>query len=157
MVKYYLKREVTDLDNTLRDVAQISRRALRDLIIILAITTLSIASISILHGFDRFAQWQERQGLIRIDELILLITVGVLDFAVFFCRRWRELQEARAAVKRLRGLLPICASCKKIRDDKGYWNQLEAYIQNNSGAKITHGMCPDCAKRFYGVAFEGIE
>jgi len=145
------------MDNEPREGAYIKRGAFRDLIVILAITTLSVASASTLHGFDKFAQWQERHGLVRIDELILLITVGVLDFAVFFCRRWRELQEARAAVKTLRGLLPICASCKKIRDDKGYWNQLEAYIQNNFGAKITHGMCPDCAKRPYGVPFEGIE
>ena len=145
------------MDSKIRQVPQLKKRAFRDLIIILAITTVAAASASTLHGFDKFAQWQERQGLIRIDELILLITVGVLAFAVFFCRRWRELQEARAAVKTLRGLLPICASCKKIRDDKGYWNQLEVYIQNNFGAKITHGMCPDYAKRLYGVPFEDIE
>ena len=145
------------MDNKPGENVQIKRRAFRDLIIILAITTLSVASASTLHGFDKFAQWQERQGLIRIDELILLITVGVLAFAVFFYRRWRELQEALAAVKTLRGLLPICASCKKIRDDKGYWNQLEVYIQSNFGAKITHGLCPDCAKRLYGVPFEAVE
>lgn len=145
------------MDNKPREVAQIKRRAFRDLIIILAITTLSVATVSTLHGFDKFAQWQERHGLVRIDELILLIMVGVLAFAVFSYRRWRELQEALAAVKTLCGLLPICASCKKIRDDKGYWNQLEAYIQNNFDAEITHGICPDCAKRLYGVAFEGIE
>jgi len=48
-------------------------------------------------------------------------------------------------------MLPICASCKKIRDDKGYWNELEAYIQENSEAEFTHGFCPDCMKKLYGV------
>lgn len=49
----------------------------------------------------------------------------------------------------LRGLLPICASCKKIRDDQGYWHHLEAYIQANSEADFSHGICPDCAERLY--------
>jgi hypothetical protein len=150
-----IEREVYDMDS--KSVPQIRGRGSKDLIVILAITTLSIAGVSALHGFDKFAQWQERNGLVRIDELILLVTVGILALAVFSYRRWRELQEAFPTVKTLRGLLPICASCKKIRDDKGYWNQLEVYIQDNFGAKITHGMCPDCAKRLYGVPFEGIQ
>ncbi len=60
-----------------------------------------------------------------------------------------ELSEALANVKQLSGLLPICANCKKIRDDTGYWNQLEHYISQHSGAGFTHGICPDCAKELY--------
>jgi PAS domain S-box-containing protein len=60
-----------------------------------------------------------------------------------------ELQDALGKVKLLSGLLPICSSCKKIRDDKGYWTQLEAYIQQHSDAHFTHGICPDCAKRLF--------
>ena len=60
-----------------------------------------------------------------------------------------ELKDALHTVKTLSGLLPICASCKKIRDDNGYWNQIESYIQTHSEAKFSHGMCPDCAKQFY--------
>jgi DNA-binding response OmpR family regulator len=59
-----------------------------------------------------------------------------------------QLQEALARVKTLSGLLPICAWCKKIRDDKGYWNHVEAYIKDRSEADFTHGICPDCAKQF---------
>ncbi len=55
-----------------------------------------------------------------------------------------RLQEALANIKTLKGLLPICASCKKIRDDQGYWNQLEAYIEKHSEALFTHGLCPKC-------------
>jgi FixJ family two-component response regulator len=60
-----------------------------------------------------------------------------------------ELQTALAKVKQLSGLLPMCASCKKIRDDKGYWNQIEAYISEHSQADFTHGICPECVKKLY--------
>jgi len=60
-----------------------------------------------------------------------------------------QLQGALAEVTNLSGLLPICSSCKKIRDDKGYWNQIEAYIQKHSGAQFSHGICPDCAQKLY--------
>jgi len=60
-----------------------------------------------------------------------------------------ELQDALANIKTLRGLLPICSYCKKIRDDKDYWNRIESYIQDHSGAEFTHGMCPECLKKLY--------
>ncbi|MGD0022881.1 MAG: sensor with HAMP domain protein, partial [Smithellaceae bacterium] len=60
-----------------------------------------------------------------------------------------ELQNALADVNQLSGLLPICAYCKKIRDDKGYWNQIEAYLQKHTEAEFSHGICPDCEKKFY--------
>lgn len=60
-----------------------------------------------------------------------------------------ELKKALSEVKTLSGFLPICASCKKIRDDNGYWNQIESYIKAHSGAEFSHGICPDCAKKFY--------
>jgi PAS domain S-box-containing protein len=60
-----------------------------------------------------------------------------------------DLRQALHEVKTLSGLLPICASCKKIRDDKGYWNNLEKYIGEHSGAEFTHGICPECAQRLY--------
>ncbi len=60
-----------------------------------------------------------------------------------------ELQEALEKVKVLSGLLPICASCKDIRDDRGYWKQVEVYIQDHSEAAFTHSICPDCTKRLY--------
>lgn len=59
-----------------------------------------------------------------------------------------ELKEALENVRTLKGMLPICASCKKIRDDKGYWYQVETYIRDHSDATFTHGICPDCAKKF---------
>jgi PAS domain-containing protein len=64
-----------------------------------------------------------------------------------------ELQQALAQVKRLSGFLPICASCKKIRDDQGYWQQVEAYIRDHSEAEFSHGLCPECARNLYPELF----
>jgi len=61
----------------------------------------------------------------------------------------KELKKAFAEIKILQGFLPICSSCKKIRDDKGYWNQIESYIRDHSEAEFTHGICPDCIKKLY--------
>jgi hypothetical protein len=61
----------------------------------------------------------------------------------------RELQEALTKVKTLRGLIPICASCKRIRDDKRYWNQIEAHLRKHSDADFSHGFCPECIGRLY--------
>jgi hypothetical protein len=60
-----------------------------------------------------------------------------------------ELHKALEEVKTLSGFFPICASCKRIRDDKGYWNQIEAYISEHSEAKFSHGICPECTKKLY--------
>ncbi len=67
--------------------------------------------------------------------------------------RTKELTEALAKVRTLKGLLPICASCKKIRDDQGYWTQIESYLYKHSDAEFSHGICPDCAKKLYPELF----
>lgn len=64
-----------------------------------------------------------------------------------------SLREALARIKTLSGLLPICASCKKIRDDENNWVQIESYIRDHSEASFTHGVCPDCAAKLYPKAF----
>ena len=66
-----------------------------------------------------------------------------------------ELQDALAEVRTLSGLLPICAACKKIRDDQGYWNQIEDYISRHSKATFSHGICPECAKKLYPDYYKG--
>ena len=67
-----------------------------------------------------------------------------------------ELQEALAQVKQLSGLLPICASCKKIRNDKGFWEQVETYITKHSQALFSHAICPDCGKKLYPEYYDKI-
>jgi len=87
----------------------------------------------------------------------VLVFVGLtLVSSWSFYRDWRRqrtanqaLEKLLAEVKTLGGMLPICSHCKKIRDDKGYWNQLEAYLHEHTDADFTHGICPDCAREFF--------
>lgn len=65
-----------------------------------------------------------------------------------------KLQQALAKVKTLSGLLPICASCSKIRDDKGYWNQIECYIRDHSEAEFSHSICPECSAKIFTSQFK---
>ena len=60
-----------------------------------------------------------------------------------------KLQDALDKVKVISGLVPICSHCKKIRDDKGFWNHMERYISEHSNAKFSHGICPDCLEEYY--------
>ncbi|MDA8433002.1 MAG: response regulator, partial [Nitrospiraceae bacterium] len=68
-----------------------------------------------------------------------------------------KLRDALENVKKLSGLLPICSSCKKIRDDRGYWNQIETYISEHSEALFTHGLCDECTKKMYPEYYDRIK
>lgn len=65
-------------------------------------------------------------------------------------RKNLALEEAQRRIETLSGLIPICASCKKVRDDRGYWTQVEAYVSEHSNATFSHGICPDCMHKLYG-------
>ena len=62
----------------------------------------------------------------------------------------RELRSALDQIEALQRILPICAHCKKIRDDQGYWQQVEAYVSSHTGARFSHGICPDCREEHFG-------
>jgi len=79
--------------------------------------------------------------------LRFLISYLIETFLVYIMESQRI--KAQQRVKILSGLLPICANCKKIRDDKGYWNQIESYLVKHSAAELSHGICPECAKKLY--------
>ena len=88
-----------------------------------------------------------RQRVAELEEVqTKLITNGHKDPDLV-----EALSEGLEHVKTLKGLLPICTSCKKIRDDQGYWNHLELYIRDHSEADFSHGLCPECVKRLYPV------
>jgi hypothetical protein len=72
----------------------------------------------------------------------------VVELQRSLAERVEELEQALARVKQLQGLLPICSYCKKIRDDRNYWQQVEAYIGEHSEAVFSHGICPDCFDKF---------
>ena len=87
---------------------------------------------------------------INKEDIILIIARDITERKQAEAAREKlvmELQEALANVRILRGLLPICAWCKKIRDDQGYWRQMEAYIREHSEADFSHGICPACAQK----------
>jgi len=98
--------------------------------------------------------YQRRGFWLAVSLLLAALGVGLYRFRIGRLRaREQELErrvdEATAHIQVLDGMLPICAGCKKIRDDTGYWNQIETYISQKSRASFSHGMCPDCVKRLY--------
>jgi hypothetical protein len=99
----------------------------------------------------------------ELDEFLVVSVFLAVALAVFSFRRRREvrvsrdrlirqnkeLQTALNEIKQLRGIIPICSSCKKIRDDAGFWHQVESYIHDHSEAEFSHSICPDCMKKLY--------
>ena len=85
-----------------------------------------------------------------VEELQVRIGVGrkVVDLQASLAGRIAELQAALAQIKTLQGILPICMYCKKIRDDKQYWQQVESYVSTHTEAQFSHGVCPDCYKKY---------
>jgi DNA-binding response OmpR family regulator len=83
------------------------------------------------------------------DELRARVRVGarVVDLQSALAGRVAELEEALARVRQLRGLLPICSYCKKVRDDRNYWQQVEHYVSEHTDARFSHSICPDCLER----------
>ncbi len=99
-----------------------------------------------LHATDRTIQWIDSR-IVRLE-----IATDITDRKKNEEERERlivQLKESMAKVKTLSGLIPICSHCKKIRDDKGYWNQIEAYISEHSDAEFSHSICQKCAKKYY--------
>ena len=88
---------------------------------------------------------------ILTGSIIALTTAVLLGLLELYIRR---LERALDNVKTLEGMLPICASCKKIRTPDNQWHIIEQYIGQRTDATFTHGMCPDCAKKLYGRTFE---
>jgi integral membrane sensor domain MASE1 len=119
-----------------------------------------IAIWGTLHGLGPFARETQHESLLLVQVFMGVTVLLAMTFAAAVAERKRnearreglilELQHANEHIKALRGLLPMCASCKKIRDDEGYWDYLENYIHTHSEATITHGICPDCMKKLYG-------
>jgi DNA-binding response OmpR family regulator len=88
---------------------------------------------------------------VNAGELCARINVGIrlLTIQHALADKVYELERALADIKTLRGILPICMHCKKIRDDQGYWNQVEIYVRDHTEAEFSHGLCPDCMRTLY--------
>jgi hypothetical protein len=109
------------------------------------------AVLTIYSGYGK----QDLMLLTVINQLSFIFIVGgnigiITGLIILNSQRIEhELSTVISEIRQLKGILPICASCKKIRDDKGYWNQIESYIRDHSEAEFSHGICPDCAKKLY--------
>ncbi|MBU0991861.1 MAG: PAS domain S-box protein [Proteobacteria bacterium] len=126
----------------------------------------AVAGELIRHKRVREAEYQFRQKsgniifglfsaeIIRINDVpcVLSVIMDITERKYIEDEREKlitKLEGALSQIKKLSGLLPICSHCKKIRDDKGYWNQIEAYIQDHSEAEFSHGICRECAQKYY--------
>lgn len=101
--------------------------------------------------FDASPIYQQDGGLLGIVETLQDITI-LKQMEEEKERLNCELREALNQIKTLSGLIPICAACKKIRDDKGYWNLLENYLEKHSDAVFSHGLCPECFQEYFPEA-----
>ncbi len=89
-------------------------------------------------------------GIRLVAFIVIALTLARLHRTLSEERRLRsEVEHALHEVKRLRGLLPICSSCKRIRNDEGSWEQIELYVREHSDAEFTHGLCPECMRKLY--------
>jgi sigma-B regulation protein RsbU (phosphoserine phosphatase) len=90
------------------------------------------------------------------EELMARVGVGrrVAELQQALALRVGELEATLAEIKTLKGLIPMCASCKKIRDDQGFWQQVEGYLMQHSQAEFSHGLCPECMEKHYPEYFE---
>ncbi len=133
---------------------------------LLAVVGSSAVVFGIAAQFDlmeRYVAFAHQHEALNLDEFLIvtayLAVVGLgaamlrwrdaLRASEVLAQRNRELQTALDEVRQLRGILPICAACKRIRDDAGYWHQVDVYVRDHSEAEFTHGLCPECVRELY--------
>ena len=107
-------------------------------------------------AFERFEAWSRAHDAWQLDEVLIALALLAIVLAIYASRRWQELraeiarrEAAEGVAARLEGLLPICAGCKKIRDDRAEWIAVEEYVAARTPVAFTHGICPDCRVRLY--------
>lgn len=145
-------------------------RSHKDLVVIALLSILVFATSVIFDLFNRIITWVYRHDTWQLDELFTVSIFLMFAFAIYGWRRYTELlsqitrrkkaeqekaelvpqlESALADVSALKKLLPICASCKKVRDDTGYWSRVEVYVETHFHTKFDEWICPECAKKMY--------
>jgi DNA-binding response OmpR family regulator len=122
-------------------------------------------SDDVVRGFEAGGQdyilkpYKKGEVLLRVKtHMELKLAKEKLDqYAQELERKNKELQQAMEEIRTLRGILPICSYCKKIRNDEGYWDQVESYVTKHTHAEFTHSICPDCLQRYYPAEWASIQ
>lgn len=128
------------------------REAARDAVTVFFTTLIAAFTLTFAHRHRQRRKKAEKELYAhheRLEKTVAERTEQLTETNRELIQKNEALETALAQVKTLSGLLPICAHCKKIRDDKGYWNQLEAYLSEHSGITLSHGICPECLKEHY--------
>ncbi|WDP88734.1 MAG: hypothetical protein HUN04_02880 [Desulfobacter sp.] len=137
---------------------------IREIVIVAAATGVSFFVSARYDLLEKIVNFSNRYEAYEIDEWISVAITLVFVFLGILINRVRkhtclistlkksnqDLESALNEVKTLQGLIPICSKCKKIRDDKGYWNDLESYLEKNSDASFSHSLCKECSDELYG-------
>ncbi|WP_462325087.1 hypothetical protein [Desulfoplanes sp.] len=106
-------------------------------------------SVGMAIGFNYLGLLSQNKELLQAIEKLQESNQQLMSTNQTLEERTRHLEESFAEIKRLQGIIPICAECKKVQDEEGQWKPVELYIQSHSGAQFSHGICPDCAKKLY--------
>jgi hypothetical protein len=151
-------------------VAVFRNRAIRDGVIITVLAGIVFLVSSRFDVFDWLVSWVTEHESLQLDEIFTVSMFLVVAGFIFVLRRRNEiigqiqmreraesekaalipaLEKALKEVQTLSDLLPVCAWCKRIRDDQGYWSQVDAYLQKHTSIGVTHGICPDCAREMH--------
>ena len=91
----------------------------------------------------------ELRARIAVGKRLIETQEALIESRAMLAAKLQELRLALEQIKTLRGIVPICANCKKIRSDDGYWQQVEVYVRDNTEAEFTHGICPECIEKLY--------
>jgi hypothetical protein len=154
------------------DVFSRKSRSVRDLLVIIVLGLLVVALSSRFDIFQGIIDWVFRHDTWQLDDVLTATLFLVIAFALYAWRRHRELLEeirqrekaeaeasrlapllesSRAEISTLAKLLPICSQCMRIREDKGYWIQVDQYMELHYGTRLDGGLCPECARKKYGA------
>lgn len=141
----------------------------RPLLTILELLAILLASLALYLASSRYdwleqlVSFAQRHEDWEVDEFFTVAILLMMGFGCFAGLRWREallaqrrlkekareLEQAISEIHQLRGIIPICAACKRVRDDQGYWHQVEHYIRERTEAEFSHSLCLECAARLY--------
>lgn len=127
-----------------------------DIFILLLLSVIVFILSSYYDILEAVVAFSNQYEHLEIDEFITMLMFLFFGLLIFSLRRLKEikatkdeLQKALTQIKELKGIIPICASCKSIRNDDGFWEQVDVYIQKNTDAQFTHGLCQNCINELY--------